>query len=59
MINKCPFKECNNITCDYMGVEPEDGIMQCPTQIFNKCQSDIEFTEEDNIIIAETLKKLK
>lgn len=54
----CPFKECGNITCDFMGVKPEDGIMQCPTQIFNKCQCDIAFNEEDKNIIKETVDKL-
>ncbi len=43
----CPFKECDKITCDYMGVKPEDGVMQCPTQIYNKCQSDIQFEVEE------------
>lgn len=56
---KCPFGDCKNITCDYMGVKPEDGVIQCPTQIFNKCQSDVAFTKEDNFIITETLNKLK
>ena len=56
--SNCPFKECDKITCDYMGVKPEDGVMQCPTQIYNKCQSDIQFTAEDKVIINETLNML-
>ena len=56
---ECPFGECGYITCDFMGIKHEDNIVECPTQIFNKCQSDIELTKEDDSIIKETWEKVK
>ena len=56
---ECPFGKCGYITCDFMGIKNEDNVVQCPTQIFNKCQSDIELTREDDLIIKETLEKVK
>ena len=40
---ECQFKEqlSNGSTvCDFGGVHHEPGATQCPTEIFNKCQSD-------------------
>lgn len=39
---ECPFKEqLNNgsMVCDFGGLHHEPGVTQCPTEIFNKCQS--------------------
>ena len=58
-MGNCPFGECKDIVCDFMGVKHEGPVIQCPTQIFNKCQGDIKFQEEDMPIIENTLKDLE
>lgn len=38
---ECPFKEqieLGSLVCDFGGVCHEPGVVQCPTEIFNKCQ---------------------
>ena len=60
--DKCPFKGYKNMACDFIGIKHEDGSMQCPTQIFNKCmgcQEATSFNEDDQKIIEKTLNKLK
>lgn len=40
---KCPFekeRKDGTMVCDYMGCKPVDGLKQCPTEIFNRCQAD-------------------
>lgn len=38
-MEKCPVKEIlKNCCCDFMGVKPEEDAMQCPTEIYNRCQ---------------------
>ena len=42
---KCPFEselQAGTMVCDYMGCKPPVGVKQCPTNIFNRCQSDEE-----------------
>lgn len=56
---ECPFGECSDIVCDFMGVKHEEPVVQCPTQIFNKCQEDIALSEEDIPIIEKTWKELR
>ena len=50
----CPFNGYGSITCDFGGCKPEEGAVECPTSIYNKCQSDEAFTEEDKRVIEET-----
>ena len=61
VIMECPFKEYlnNNLVCDYGGLKYEKGILQCPTEIFNKCQADEELTGKDRVKVMITIAKLK
>ena len=51
---KCPFEnKIKNFCCDFGGMRPEPGDLQCPTRIFNKCQGDEKLTEDDKKFIEE------
>lgn len=56
---ECPFGECENVVCDFMGIKHEEPVIQCPIQIFNKCQSDIALSKEDIPIIEEAWRQLR
>lgn len=58
---KCPFKEYlgKNLICDYMGIKYQDKVLQCPTEIFNKCQNDEELTGKDRVKVMVTIAELK
>lgn len=54
---KCPFKEqlkSGSMVCDYGGMRHEPGVVQCPTPIFNKCQSgdEDEILPEDGVCLC-------
>lgn len=52
---KCQFtKEISegSMLCDFMGVKPIEGISQCPTDIFNRCQEDANERAQDSRYLA-------
>ena len=49
---KCPFEKhlkAGTMCCDHMGVALAQGVEQCPTPVFNRCQADGEPEEASTI----------
>lgn len=60
MMFKCPFtNEIENLCCDFGGMRPEPGDIQCPTRIFNKCQLGEDLNEDDKRFVEDFIAKHK
>lgn len=57
---RCPFNnKIENLCCDFGGMQPEPGDIQCPTCIFNKCQAGEDLNEDDKKFVEGFIAKHK